>query len=939
MDPGGTLTFLFTDVEGSSRRWEQHLGAMPAALARHDELLAAAVAGHGGTVFKHTGDGVCAVFGTARAASAAAVAAQRALLAEDWGEVGALTVRMAVHTGTAGYRDGDWFGPALNRTARVLATAHGGQVVVSLAAEELVRDDLPPKVELVDLGEYPLRDLARTERVFQLTHPDLPSVFPPLRSQGTQRHNLPNSANSFVGRQRELAEVAVLLNEAPLVTLTGVGGTGKTRLALEAAAAAVGSFPDGVFLVELAPLTDPDLVVSQVLMAFGVSGDDLDPAPGGALGRLIRYLATRHTLVVLDNCEHLLDAVARLAQVLVERCPEVTILTTSREALGLPGERAWRVPSLSLPAEDRVHPEALVGSDAVALFCDRAHLVDPSFALTAGNARAVGWICRRLDGLPLALELAAARLRVLSVEQIVERLDDRFRLLTGGARFALPRHRTLRAAVDWSWELLSDREQALLRHLSVFPGKFSLGSAEVVAADGGAVKTEDVLDLLTALVDKSLLSVERGDDEVSYVLLETIRQYAAERLAEAGEVIVTRDRHLDHFLVVVQSLGVFYQWGDGVFFQVLTADQDNFRTALEWSLARGKGDAAMRLAGALAWFWANERRFNEGCAWLMRALATDTDVTAETRSQTLAVLAHLVLQQGDPDRAWSLMEESRAFADSTGQARVQSTALFLSGRLALQRGEAARAKGLLEEARAGFESIGWSAGTAWCRFEKGWVALARGDREAAVAAFEAAMAQSQSGSGGVDALVALTGDNAKVPIEAAAPDGELHMHIEATLAPVIASLGDLPRAEKLAAIALNKAKKLGRRHLVMIHVRTAEMWVLAGQASRARECLLQALTLLRDLGARAWVADSLELTAIVLADHAQARSAARLAGSAEELRHKPGGVQLVQHALEQTRAKAQQALGPDQYATELALGRELAPDDALRYAQEELEGL
>ncbi|MCA1845651.1 MAG: winged helix-turn-helix domain-containing protein, partial [Actinobacteria bacterium] len=502
-----TETFLFTDIEASTRRWEGDQDAMARDLGRHDELLRQAVEGAGGHVFSHTGDGLCAAFATASAALAAALAGQQALLATHWAGAAPLRVRIAVHAGAAERGGGTYQGPTLNRTARLLALAAGGQVLCSQAAAELARDRMPAGLTLLDLGEHRLADLSRPERVYQLVHSDLPSSFAPLRSQTTARHNLPLSLSSFVGRSRELDQLDGLLAGSRLLTLTGVGGAGKTRTALQLAARNLDRFPDGAWLVDLSRIRDPALVVAEAANALGM----LSAAPNQGAAALEEWLGecllARRLLLVIDNCEHLVEATARLAHLLLSRAPDITILATSREMLGLPGEVVFPLPPLSLPAADVTGPDQLATSDAVTLFCERARAAQPGFGLSDANAGAVAQICRRLDGIPLALELAAARLRVLGAQQVAQRLDQRFQLLTDSGRTAVARHQTLRAAVDWSYDLLPASEQAALRRLSVFPGTFDLEAAEAVVGD---VPTEPglgfpVLDLISRLVEKSLV--------------------------------------------------------------------------------------------------------------------------------------------------------------------------------------------------------------------------------------------------------------------------------------------------------------------------------------------------------------------------------------------------------------------------------------------------
>ena len=508
--PDGTVTFLLTDVEGSTALWERSSEAMQAALARHDAIMADVVGRHNGIVVKSRGEGdsIFAVFGLARDAVAAAAELQRTLQTEPWPTETQLRVRMALHTGEAELRDGDYFGSVVNRAARLRAVAYGGQILLSQATEQLVQDHLAADLGLYDLGEHRLRNLERPERIFQLTAPDLPRESRPLLTLDTLPNNLPTQLTSFVGREREIAEVRALLSTVRLLTLVGSGGAGKTRLSLQVAAGLVDRYPDGVWLVELAALADPTLVPQTVAAALGVR----DPGARSLTAVLAEHLQSKQILLVLDNCEHLVGACAELADALLHASPGLRILATSREALGIAGETTWRVPSLLLP-DPRQLPTAdrLLAFEAVRLFIERAVAAAPGFTITNANAPAVVQICQRLDGIPLAIELAAVRVKVLTPEQIAARLDDRFRLLTAGSRTALPRQQTLRALVDWSHELLTEPERLLFRRLSVFAGGWTLEAAEAVCADDAssgaqqALDAFEILDLLALLVDKSLV--------------------------------------------------------------------------------------------------------------------------------------------------------------------------------------------------------------------------------------------------------------------------------------------------------------------------------------------------------------------------------------------------------------------------------------------------
>jgi predicted ATPase/class 3 adenylate cyclase len=588
--PSGTVTFLFTDLEGSTHLWDEHPDAMRAASARHDELLRDAIGTHGGYVVKTTGDGFHAVFPSALDAVMAASDAQLRLRDEPWASTGPLRARMGLHTCQVELRDGDYYGSEVNRAARLMSVAHGGQVVVSETVEGLVRSALPADVDLLDLGEHRLRDLARAMRVFQLVHPALPREFPPLRSLDTLPGNLPVQVTSFVGRADEVERVAVELGETPVVTLTGVGGVGKTRLALEVAAEVVPRYRAGAWLVELAGVRDPESVPEAVASTFG-----LQPGSGlTATEMLLEFLRGKQLLLVLDNCEHLLRAVARLVTEVVHGCPDVRVLATSREGLNVAGERILVVASLVVP-EDVTDLAAIASCDAVVLFVDRARAVKASFTLDDANAGAVAQVCRRLDGIALAIELAAARVAVLTPPELARRLDQRFRILAGGQRSAVERHQTLRAAIDWSYEMLSQPEQVLLARLSVFTGGFTLEATEAVTA-GGAVDADDVFELLAALVSRSLVVADTEGVDARYRLLETIRQYAQEALDGSGDVEHLRREHGAYYAGFAEAAVAAATGPDGREWERrLAREYDNLRSALTWAAETGDVDTAVRL--------------------------------------------------------------------------------------------------------------------------------------------------------------------------------------------------------------------------------------------------------------------------------------------------------------------------------------------------------
>jgi len=614
--PTGTVTLLLADVEGSTQLWDNQPEAMTGAIARMNQMASALIAEHGGVrpVEQGEGDSFVAAFARAGDAVACALELQRADLAP-------IKLRIGVHTGDVQLRDeGNYAGTTINKTARLRDLAHGGQTVISGATEEMVEDQLPDAAWLNDLGRHPLRDLPRPMRVVQLCHPDLRNDFPPLRTADlVASHNLPAQLTSFVGRAAQIREISSSLVAERLVTLTGAGGAGKTRLAIEVARHTGSQFSDGICYADLAPITHPDLVPLTVARALG-----LPDQPGRSITEtLLRAIRDRQLLLVFDNCEHLLQASAELVNHVLASCSRVTILATSREPLMVAGEVNWQVPSLSLTDE------------AVELFTDRARRARPDFAVTDANSDTVTDICRRLDGMPLAIELAAARVRALSLDEIVDSLHDRFRLLTGGARTAVRRQQTLRASVDWSHALLTEHERILFRRLAVFMGGFDLDAAQAVA---GVTEVErfQVLDQLSLLVDKSLVVAENLDGRTRYRLLETVRQYALEKLGESGEADEVRGRHRDHFSEMADQLDASTTGGYEHRVTQAVKEVDNLRAAFTWSLETGDFAKALGLASALQPLWLMRGRVSEGIAWLDAAGAAGESVEPAIWARAIA---------------------------------------------------------------------------------------------------------------------------------------------------------------------------------------------------------------------------------------------------------------------------------------------------------------
>jgi predicted ATPase/class 3 adenylate cyclase len=629
--PSGNVAFLFTDIEGSTVRWDRDAASMTIAVRRHDELMRAAIAAHNGHVFKTIGDAFCAVFWNIQDGLGATLDAQRTLAAEDFSAVDGVRVRMALHIGVADERDGDYFGPTLNRVARLLAIGHGGQVLLSSVAADQVTG-LVPEATLRDMGDHRLKDLTAPEHVFQLVVPDLQADFPKLKSLSVLDNNLPLQLTSLVGREGDIADIKALLQRNRLVTLTGSGGVGKTRCALQVGAEALDGFADGVWLVDLAPLSNPTLVPNLIASVFAIEESPDQPV----LAPLVAHFKNKQLLLIIDNCEHVIHEASKTADAILSGSPKVSILTTSREGLGIHGEAIYRMPSLSVPDTSKgLRAEAALTFGAIGLFDARARAVNPRFSLTDETAPIVADVCRRLDGIPLAIELAAARVKVLSVTTLAQRLDERFKILTGGSRTALPRQQTMRALIDWSYDLLTEPEQKLFRYFSVFAGAFTLELAGAVCADA-SIEEFEVLDLLTSLVDKSLVNADHSDEEPRYRLLESTRQYAREKLIEAGEFDSIVRRHAEAYLTFAEALDDAWDTTpDREWVARAEPEMDNWRAAMAWALGPG-GDVSIAQRLAVARFWQEMARA-EGRRYLRSAIEAVTPQTPRS------LVAHLEL--------------------------------------------------------------------------------------------------------------------------------------------------------------------------------------------------------------------------------------------------------------------------------------------------------
>ncbi|HLZ73148.1 MAG TPA: LuxR C-terminal-related transcriptional regulator, partial [Dehalococcoidia bacterium] len=862
--PTGTITFLFTDVEGSSRPWEEHPAAMRQAMARHDALLATIVEQHDGVVVRPRGEGdsLFCVFVRASDAVAAALDGQRALAAEDWGIVGAIRVRMALLTGEADLRAGDYYGSAVNRCARIRSAGYGGQTLLAQTTVELVRSSLPPGASLRSLGVHRLRGAGQPETIHQLEAPDLAATFPPLKTEVDRPNNLPLSLTSFIGRERELDAVLGLVLQHRLVTLTGPGGTGKTRLAIRAAEDLLDAFPGGVFFVDLAPLRDPEHVPAALARVLGLRESPEQPL----IDTLRFFLRERTVLLVLDNFEHLMPAAPFVAG-LLSACPGLRVLATSREPLRLSGERQYPVPPLPLPEGEAADETAIAESAAVVLFVERAREVRPDFALSTENAAAVSAICARLDGLPLAIELAAVRVKALPPAALLARLDQRLPLLTGGPRDAPARQQTLRDTIAWSYALLPPAEQTLFRRLGIFVGGCTLDAAEAVCDSAGDLGIATI-DGLASLVEKSLVRPSMGiHAEPRFTMLETVREFALGHLEAGGEAETLQQGLAEYFIALAERADLGRRQGDSDgWAQILETEQSNVRTALAWALRCDDAVAGSRLLDALCWFWGERAQFNEANQWAAAVLTLPSAARGSpARARALHHVASTARVLGDFARCDAYLEESIAISRAGGDLKQLARSLLEQG-LRWRSDDLTENRRLIEESLSLFRRLGDLSGVAEALERLGTVAIREGDAEAARTLFTEALNLSRQIGDSLHASQVLLG-----------------------LAQLTAEQGDTASALAYFEQHLRLSRELKAAGSILdtlpnvIFLRS-----LRGETAGLGGLLAENLQLLRERSAYVVLPGTLEMAGAVAMRWRRWDQAARLFGAAEGLREARG---------------------------------------------------
>ena len=927
--PNGTVTFLFTDIEGSTRLAQEYPQEMPGLLARHNAILSQSIETHHGFVFRIVGDSFSAAFDTASDALLAALEAQRRLQHEAWSPA-PIKVRMGIHTGSAQLKDApqgqgvayEGYG-TLALTQRIMSVGHGGQILLSETTHNLVKRGLPEGTELRDMGERRLKDIVRPEHIYRVAAADLLSEFPPLTTLETINHNLPVQLTSFIGREGEITKAREVLASTRILTFIGPGGTGKTRLSLQVAAEQLPEFQDGIWLIELAQLTESTYILSTIASTFHLR--EVQGVP--LIDTVTDYLRGKQLLLVLDNCEHLIETCARLSNHFLHACPKLKILASSREALGIDGETVYRVPSLSLPENIEDLRDTgnltldLMRYEATRLFTERASKANPGFALTRDNAPYVSRICQQLDGIPLAIELAAARVKLFTPQQIAERLGDRFKLLTGGSRTALPRQQTLRALIDWSYLTLNDTEQNVLRSLAVFSGGWTFEAAEAVAGDA----LQETMEGLSGLVNKSLVNVEEKEGESRYRYLETIRQYALEKLLETGEAVNARDRHMAYFMELGRRAEAEFRTAQRpMWVNRLEMEHDNLRSALGWAV-QSNPESALQMVCLLAMFWLSRSYMTEGCNWCQAAIsrvealsAAGPKIDAKLRStlaEAYSALAMLSINHGEHHTGQMAARKSVALARQLDDPLQLARALNFLGMSATFLGDVPRAFDSLHESEALCRKFGYN------------------DDLAAVLQSLAYATLEIQGPKASEQLQAYLEES--LALSRGSMDPEAAVRTEGILARLAFYRGDMAESRKHADLMLDLHREMGDQLSITGH--QSEMAHVARQVGNHKEALALYRETIPDwqkMGHRGAVAHQLECIAFIAKAQEQGERAVKLMSAAEALRAASGSLRTPQERIEYDGELAGLRAGIDEKTFDLlwAEGQSMSMEEAINVA-------
>lgn len=750
--PQGLVTFLFTDLVDSTKLWEIFPETMHASIARHDALLSQAINTHQGRIVKTTGDGVLAAFASPSDAISAAIDGQKRIQAEDWGDTGPFLVRMGMHIGESRFREGDYFGPTLNRAARIMSIGHGGQILLSAAVQEQLENRPQGTFQMLDLGEHWLKGLKQPEKIYQILHPDIPAKFPPLSSSSVIPNNLPLQASEFIGREKAIEALKQKFPGTRLLTLTGPGGTGKTRLALQTATELLGNYPDGVFFIDLTLLNDPALVPSSIAEVLNVKEVKSEPM----LDTLIQFLRRKSVLLVLDNMEHILEATPTVGE-LIAAVPNVDVLVTSREVLHISGEQVYVVPPLTLPKSgSRTDLKLLASHEAIQLFISRARAAKPDFQITPENAEDIVEICRRLDGLPLAIELAAARIRLFTPKKLLERLSDRLGILTGSARDRHARQQTLRATIDWSYDLLKPPERKLFARLEVFSGGRTLEAIEAVCAPGLEI---EVLDGLESLLDKSLIGQEEDfEGHPRFVMLESLHAYARERHKEYGDWEATRTAHAEWVLGFAEDgeEGIFGRTPN-LWINRLKTEESNIRVVLERCQAGQLApEIGVRLAGALRYYWESTGKLSEGKTWLLTMLSLSSGLPQAVRAKALLGAGVLFYWLGDWRQGSIYCREALEAGQELGDRVLVGEAQHFLAHVAQEQNDPELGVKLLTESYQNFLAIDHSWGVGRARMCLADAQRLQQNYDLAARNFEEAISEQRKKTGDINLSILLS---------------------------------------------------------------------------------------------------------------------------------------------------------------------------------------